>query len=238
MRRRRVSRSLVRMSATSPWRLEANQANLAGGPFNLLLDLNHPEHGATLRRDSPISQSLWAWAHGGLRANLVESYLRGRDLVARYEPVDGAPFHTQVYWRCETPSSESDSLRLSLILSIHTDQLDTHPTYTVESAMSDCNASEIQTDATASLSPGTLFTADDQSWSMVETSQPGEAISCSGSKATAAAASRWRLFDQFLEKGVIRRARLSLVVAQGVIDASRAASLCRELQAAPAPLTA
>jgi hypothetical protein len=48
---------------------------------------------------------------------------------------------------------------------------------------------------------------------------------------------RWELFSHFLEKGVIRRARLQAVVLPRENDVEIALRCCRQLENAPLPLT-
>jgi hypothetical protein len=48
----------------------------------------------------------------------------------------------------------------------------------------------------------------------------------------------WELFADFLEKGVIRRARLQAVFLPRQNDVVKAAKLCQEIDCRPLPLTA
>ncbi|TWT73730.1 hypothetical protein Pla123a_36230 [Posidoniimonas polymericola] len=216
------------------WQLTTEEAVFTNDALQLCLNPTAPQDGAklTLQGGVVASPKLWAWSPVGQPAPRVQdAYIRGADLVIEYGPHEGFPFHTQVYWRCEQEAAQTD---ISLVVSIRTHKLDTHPVYQVESRFD----AAVMTPLDESAFLGTLVTSPERDWSAVETIQPGDLGAAAAPELEASACeSRWRLFDLFMEKGVIRRAMLSLAVGPGELAAPRAREVASRLRAAPTPLS-
>ncbi len=221
----------------SPWRLEDQRASLSLGPLSLAINLAAPERGAEAFAfgGHEVSNQLWAWRPSSQTPQrLSDAYVRGSDLVSEYAPSEEFPFKTQIYWRCEAEATRDTPVRLSLILSVHTHKLDTHPIYSVESSFRATGPATLQQDLPGNPYAGVLMTADNSAWSVVETIQPGDLLTPGGQTLEAESGqtvSRWRLFDHFMEKGVIRRAQLSLALASGAMSQVDALSVCDQLRA-------
>ena len=68
--------------------------------------------------------------------NVAESYVRGCDLVATYEPRDDWPYSPQIYWtRRFTETTDQRLGSLSLFVSLQTHLLDTWPRLSIESLL-------------------------------------------------------------------------------------------------------
>ena len=166
------------------------------------------------------------------------SYVRGDDLIAEYSPHEGFPFKTQVYWRYQAPQVAGELATLQFLLSVHTHQLDTHPVFQVWSEVAGGAWSPV---TSAGESLGAMAASQNDCCGLVQSAERGDFASAAGPELNAAhGKSRvtWRLFDQFLEKGVIRRARIGVGVFSGRLTRDRAAEVCRRIQDQPTPLTA
>ena len=188
-------------------------------------------------------------------ADLADAYVRNRDLVATYAPSAAWPYAPQIYWRAEplTPNGVAIAA-LSVLVSIQTNLLDTHP---LLSAASQLPADEVLSIASGDQSPqyeplarGTHSIQSDASTHGLVWRLPGGQISYA-EFATASdfqqltvevapnnlCTSHWQLFADFLEKGVIRRARLQATFLPRENDVTLAAEFARSLASRPLPLT-
>src|SRR5437016_721897 len=115
------------------WEFEGAIGRLCGGKISASVDASRPQLG--LQNVRVRSQSLEgaflavrpsdvsAW-----HAALAERYVRGGDLVASYAPSVDWPYAPQIYWRAEpTGNSQGVLAAVSLLVSIQTNLLDTHP---------------------------------------------------------------------------------------------------------------
>jgi hypothetical protein len=153
---------------------------------------------------------------------LVEQYARGNDLVASYAASDTYPFGCQVYW---SVGSCGEGLSLELLVSVQTDLLDTHPVVHV------AGPQPLGSSDTLVVDGDELLAATTGDAMLVLGVHPSD-----GGECDRAAENRWQLFAHFLEKGVIRRARLfaALVPAH---DPSLAREAYRQFLRKPLPLT-
>jgi hypothetical protein len=148
------------------------------------------------------------------------------------------PYAPQIYWRAETVSVLDARLTtLSLLVSIQTDSLDTHPAIHVATRLAAGEVGEIgqaaEHDAQAfvwRLSGGNLSYVE-----IVPRSDFCElSVACD---AAGRFTTEWSLFGEFLEKGVIRRAQVVSAFLPRERDEERAAAYCRSLETRPLPLT-
>lgn len=235
------------------WQLEDSVASLAGTDWTV--DVARPGNG--LRGESLGGASAAVLAVGPSRPQaepleLAEVYTRGSDLVASYAPTKNFPFRTELYWRAEQiqpasdGSNDGNAARLTLIASVETDLLDTWPLLSVcsrlEAAAQPLAASETGTLAPAeeSNASSVLIAGDGVAWfEAVHPSDRSEAmLDCEPD--AGGSTSHWRLFSQFLEKGVIRRARVAaaLLPSGEMADSIEKAADCyRAFAVAEPPLT-
>lgn len=215
------------------WQLTTDEAVFTTDALRLSIQPTAPQTGArlTLNGDRSVATRLWAWRPDSQPGpKVLDAYVRGSDLVIEYGPHEGFPFHTQVYWRCE---ADGDQTVISLVVSIRTHKLDTHPVVLVDSAFNAGGLTPLEDAAFL----GTLIAAPQGGWHAVETIQPGD-LGPAALPELSGGESRWRLFDLFMEKGVIRRAMLSLAVGEGELAEPQARELAARLRAEHAPLSA
>ncbi|MEM8866092.1 MAG: hypothetical protein AAGF31_11165 [Planctomycetota bacterium] len=218
----------------------------------------HLETGAQLQLEAPSSGivgfpqfdgrvfGVRPAAENSAELTFGDAYARGADLIARYQPSPGFPFRTEIYWRIEPSPTSERLLQLSLIVSVETDLLDTYPSVVVESRVPADRCQVMAMDETgqpiaAGRDQATLITADCQSsgkqyCEAVHPSDASEAMLATASPVEGNATLQWQLFSRFLEKGVIRRARLSATLITDGTEASIKAWYRRFAGEAP-PLT-
>ena len=155
---------------------------------------------------------------------VAESYVRGNDLVATYAPIDTWPYSPQVYSRKNALQLVDGVLgSLSLLLSVQTHLLDTHPQINVASQVpgSECMHIVYDSDGTAEVdrveveqlkAPSGDMSAvlyrllhDDCSYVEIVRATDNRGIAFRPTPDGKLRA-EWQLFADFLEKGVIRRA--------------------------------
>ncbi|TWT88756.1 hypothetical protein Mal64_22440 [Pseudobythopirellula maris] len=110
----------------SPWLInDDHHVELSCGACNATLDLADPASGvsALCFDGHAVEGALWRVTLGE-RPQLAESYARGADLVAVYDPTEGFPFRTRLVWECEALDR---GVRLTLTCSVQTHLLDTSP---------------------------------------------------------------------------------------------------------------
>lgn len=230
----------------SVWQLEGSTATLGGTDWSV--DTARPGNG--LRGRSLGGESAAVLAIGPSRPEaeplqLAEVYTRGVDLIADYAPTENFPFHTELYWRAERTATNA-ATRLTLIVSVRTDLLDTWPLLSVCSRLEgsahplSADDSGVMSSVDETRATAVLVTGNNLSWfEAVHPSDRTEALlDCEpdGGGST----SHWRLFSQFLEKGVIRRARVTaalLSAAEAEGSLAQAAELHRLFAEAEPPLT-
>jgi hypothetical protein len=260
-------------SAPSVWSLHDSIAQLSRGPFAGALDVARPHVGlhqpafdhadvpctflcvsrgadsnAALMNEAERERSWWPLP-------VAESYVRGNDLVATYAPSDTWPYSPQVYWRANTLQLVDGVLgSLSLLLSVQTHLLDTHPQINVASQIqsSECmhmvydsdGAAEVdRVDAEQLKAPGgdmsaVLYRLQHGDYSYVEivraTDNRGIDFRPTPDGKLRA---EWQLFADFLEKGVIRRAHVHGALLPRENDIELSLECCRAIEQSPLPLT-
>jgi hypothetical protein len=188
---------------------------------------------------------------------IADRYVRGNDLVAAYQAVDHWPYSPQLYWHTGLLDAVHGVIAsLSLFVSVQTQLLDTHPQITVVSQApgqemlraviredGHALAQPVKSDAYESpagemccmihrlagapVSYIELVTSSDFSavrGLVSDGSEPGNF-------------SEWRLFSEFLEKGVIRKACVHGALVPQKDDVELAIECCRVAQKCPLPLT-
>jgi hypothetical protein len=193
-------------------------------------------------------------AVGDWPAKVVDIYTRGNDTVVTYAGNETWPFAPQIYWTFESNAIGGSVVHsLSIVVSIQTDRLDTHPKIVVRSSLPSeevlrvsVAGDELLVDSHADgeLQLDPLAAACCQLWRL-----PGDELSYAEIMPTSdfrrlsverddhQAHSNWELFSEFLEKGVIRRARLQAMFLPREDDVQIAAECCQAIERRPLPLT-
>jgi hypothetical protein len=256
------------MTAADWWRLKGSTAELRGGAFAGRLDVSHPELGLKanaadsnffvgnilcVRRcddslDSGHPHDCRPWP-------LADSYVRGADLVATYNPTSDWPFSPQIYWRIN-PSDPSPRLSsLSLLVSVQTHLLETWPRISIESQVPSEEILLVSTHTndggdTHRLSPGKhvlrpaaspqcivrRIAGADVSYAEIMPPSDFRELQLSWN-ADGSCHAAWSLFADFLEKGVIWRARLQSLLLTRANDVELARAHCQAIDQRPLPLT-
>lgn len=190
---------------------------------------------------------------------IADSYVRGNDLVTSYRAIDDWPYSPQIYWSANTLTSVNDTLgSLSLLVSVQTHLLDTHPQIHVHSCLpnSETQLITLAENGAANVESVTAHKA------IARDVEPSGATFCLLWRPVAAPISyveiasaidirritiglarsenmlaTWQLFAEFLEKGVILRSRVHGAILPRANDTELALECCRAAQQAPLPLT-
>lgn len=203
-------------------------------PLRLQLDLTRPEGGLQVRIGGAELGPLRLLQLRGLDApaecqpQLQDHYLRGADLIASYER-QSAPqtqqMGTQVYWRSLAPEAATWG-GVELIVSAQTEQLDSDPRLIVGSRLPARQVLRLcerrqgfepiehgsDSDSAPVASGGLLYRLAANDFSYLEMIHPADRSQVQLVPFDAAAGileSRFSLFDEHLEKGVIRRGRMA-----------------------------
>lgn len=190
---------------------------------------------------------------------LAEAYVRAGDLVATYLTEPAWPYRPQIYWQTDVLSGIPQVLAsLSLIVSIQTDLLDTRPRLGVASQVPADELVHVAVNGqghsaqSLTIAKSYVLEPDAKFLCLVVRLPGGETsyVECAPAsdfrelRASSAddeareAKLEWQLFDEFLEKGVIRRARVHAFFLPREDDVRLAAECARALATRPLPLTA
>jgi hypothetical protein len=200
-----------------------------------------------MSHDEPSSeQSSW---------QLADAYVRGRDLVASYQAHKDWPYATQVYWSAaESGGFQAWQGGLSLLVSLQTSLLDTWPTMFIASRLV---ADEVLLVTCESGAPAEIKPLDRGKhsfrpmtstccvlsrlaglpFSYAEIMPASDLREVAIDRGDDACHVRWELFAEFLEKGVIRRARMQSIVVPRANDIEHSVAVCRAIERRPLPLT-
>ena len=186
-------------------------------------------------------------AKGGHGLAVEESYARNQDLITRFAQSDNDTFGFQLDHRALPGTQPEVIVSLELWLSVQTAHLDSEPIIQVTCEGPESQATwqqltheELASDSrapSASAGPAALVSqAQGQTgvWFIEDTDQCHAAVLPS-SKDTALGV---EMFGHFMEKGVIRRARMQFHLVSEVASASLIKSLYKEFCDSPLPLTA
>jgi hypothetical protein len=187
---------------------------------------------------------------------VVEAYVRGCDLVATYEPRKEWPFTTQIYWSAPPAEPGEHVLgALSQFISLETHLLDTWPRLYVRTRLDADEALFLACDSgdraeATSLGTGRHEVSPTGRSCCVVRRLAGAPVSCLEIMPTSdfrelvvefaadgACDTGWELFGEFLEKGVIRRARPRSIFVRREKDIAIATALCQAMDRQRLPLT-
>lgn len=252
---------MIEMCDGELWKLDQHTATLRCDPLTAIVDADHPERGLqhiNFRSARPDWKLLCVTATDARQwpATIADNYVRGSDLVAAYQASNDWPYAPQVYWSAESSTHNPGVLAsLRLLVSIQTHLLDTHPLIEVASQLPSDDTlllavseeGEVHVDAIANQQGqfdsragdcGLLRRLPGSEISFLEFMQASDfqrlhvALDANG-----ACRSRWELFAEFLEKGVIRKAQLQMALVTREKDVELASNWCRQMKSRPLPLT-
>lgn len=241
------------------WSLSPPIAQLVCGPLQLSVAVDDVARGlTTLIWNGTACDLAPLQIHTPLEANgparyLADVYVRGGDLVATYERIAPATVAPQIYWRAAWHPKHS-AAQVQVVLSMNTDLLDSQPHSAADTVV---GAAEIHHAAglTAEefrpldLAAGRLNITDGgahvflfrfgaRNLSFAQMVHPSDFVAAElSSEAAGRIRLRSFLFHERLEKGVIRRARISgwFLPAEG--DVAAAVELANRFVDEPLPLT-
>ena len=244
------------------WRLAGSIGEFTAGAFSARVDVSRPELGLqhVALHGRPLDARLLCIGRDAAEPSarhwpVADAYVRGGDLVAAYRPQDDWPFLPQVYWRANASASTGEPLcSLSLFISVQTHLLDTWPRIQIQSQVPADESLLIAAGGAAaaatSLSSGqhtirpttgpacVLQRLASQQFSYAEIMPASDFRELSiASDAKGSCGTRWELFGDFLEKGVIWRARLHAILLPRENDIALARAFCLALEKRPLPLT-
>ena len=210
------------VNAVSCWTFENEVARLTLSHLRAEIQVARPATGLsrlTLGGTPAGNTSLLCVESSSASVEVVDKYIRGRDLVVRYGQTADQPSSIQVYWR---GLSDDDVSWVDQIVSVQTDLLDADPKIVVRNQMP----------SESSVAPGfrnnaTLVRPHDLSCSWLLLAHPRDCDALEIEEAEDSLNASFRMFYPGLEKGVIRRARFraallprenDVVIAQQCID--------------------
>lgn len=250
------------MKTVSSWQLENDRARLTIGRLAAHLDLNAPERGLhQIAVDGqPLDAHLLAVQFvPTIGAPLLDFYVRGDDLVATYGQTEELAYRPQVYWRAAQPQQPQTYAALDVHVSVQTSLLDSQPVVRVTSRLPVTEAWRLDDSgrfepAVAEGSAKMRLTPDDgpgcvlyrlqdspadRPLSYAEMVQPCDFLELTVQRSSDgnSVQTAHRLFATFLEKGVIRRARLRGVLVDRDEDLATAAAWYGRMTSERLPLT-
>jgi hypothetical protein len=166
---------------------------------------------------------------------LADAYIRGNDLVVLYPEHRQQPYSLQLDFR----ALQSPGMRLGLELwvSVHTQLLECYPAVQISFRS---QSAGLQSPALGD--PGAPLMIQHEAWTPSYSSHiwvhPLDAPEASWSETSPGDRQSVLLFGNFMEKGVIRRARLQWWLGPASLDPAQVAALREQFATSPLPLTA
>ncbi len=196
-------------SAAEPpcWQLQQQDATLRMAGLHGQVDLRRPEQGIgqLVYQGNPLLGFLLGIAAEEKQAlgPIREQYARGSDLVVCYDQtLHAQPYSLQICWRATL--DEERQIRIELIVSLQTDLLENHPSLLASSRLK-----SQPLPPTTCPKHSAIFRLPDGETSYLEVVATSDSVGQGvhpGSDGTGQ--SHWPLGGDFLEKGVLRRARI------------------------------
>lgn len=177
---------------------------------------------------------------------IEDSFLRSHDAVVRYAQSERDQFGFQVDLR-QVPTAELGGFDfgLEVWLSVQTQLLDTHPKFLVDfgapaGSWTAVAESALNRDASETTFPSGHFAAMDNSSASGHVALLVHPTDTAQTKliSSAAASTKLELLGSFMEKGVIRRVKLRLLIARSQQTSSSLAEAYTSFIGSPLPLTA
>jgi hypothetical protein len=234
----------VSLPATnSVWKLEGTTARFDDGRLQARVDLLAPLRGLhalsfagkpLAADDAALGVDVPLVAADDL--SLPETYARVDDLVATYLQTESRPFRLQAYWRrveFDTRSARLAGTAIELQVSINTSLLDTHPSVAVSTHIAGAREAAASHRRRYTITRAALGLVYFEALHPTDEfhAAPAAGMSPGNSAAT------HTLFGDFLEKGVIVRARIRGVFLPAEIGAPDLDALYDDFVNEPLPLT-
>jgi len=242
------------------WQFDSPHAKLSNQQLQATLDITQPHRGLSnvcVAGESLAGEFLQLDLMPGrsqATEEVVEAYVREHDLVVSYNQLEQRPFRPQVYWR----AVEATGLgAVETIVSVQTSLLDSRPAIDAITRipaeevlyLADLANAEFRTVDRTSDKPLTLqaeqgpaclvYRLPQTELSYAELILPSDFQSLQlTSQADNVMELRYALFGQFLEKGVILRARRRGVFLSRASDVEQASAACQAFVESYLPLTA
>lgn len=214
---------------SSIWKLSASNASFCCNGLECRLALSDPSGGMSLWHEgTAIEGSLWSFSQLlGEKVAPTESYVRGDDLVVSMPATKSFPCETVWYW---SVSPRATGVVIRLTLSLQTDLLDTSPVVKLTSTLigehNDPTTEQANARCLATIPGiGTCYEVahpSDQSECVIEREGQIETLS---------------ITLPFLEKGVIRRARVAAIFLPTEVPTDKLQEAIAEFVEEPLPLT-
>lgn len=178
---------------------------------------------------------------------VIESYVRGDDLLVNYAQTPARTARPQIEW---TSIHTADVHGVQATIAMYTSLLDSDPTVRTRSVFPAGSLVQPLADGSGEvheLSAGDQVQADSLSafifrpegadWSYAEILFPSDFQGAAIVKSSDGLAMEFSLFPEFLEKGVIRKGRIQALFLQRSNDVATVLAAHERLANAPAPLT-
>jgi hypothetical protein len=249
------------------WHLKNGLGKLSLGSLQGCLEVAQLSNGLNqlILDNEPLTGSLWQIALGDENekpsvgvGELREVFQRGHDLFVSHTGPADKPYRTSIYWRAEFLSAKATHATLSLIISVETDTLGSQPLIEIQSNLAaneaiclksvgqtsphaetlTCRGFEVSGNAEPHAPVGILYRLPGGQFSLLELTHPTDFRSlCVKQESGGTWSTEWKLLGQFLEKGVIRRARLQATILPRRNDINLAVDCCSEFTASEIPLS-
>ena len=208
------------------WQFDGTTATSSLGDFHLSVTPSKQPL-QVQAADGNLLATLWQQSQLE-QLQLAEAFVRDEDFVARFLPGDAFPFHLELYWSCQALPDAAGHV-VSHLVSVRTDLLDTHPEIALTTTF--LNSIQEGQEHDFGLSVSTELNATHQLVEFAPREDCPELALEGGNKIER------HLFSHFLEKGVIRRARLFALLIPKSLGEANEQALCQELLTADLPLT-
>ncbi len=241
------------------WKLEQTHAEFSHNDWFGSLDLATPEGGLNIVAPNGARYSeLFGVAFQKPSQPISQDcYVRQGDLIATYPPREMRKFHVQLDYRLL--ASTPDRLLVELWISVQTYLLDNHPIVSVQSPFDPQGFEVYSAKATGrlELDEGPLQPLEnlnasqesrkiavvygsfpgDSDLSIAWLHHPRDQFDTKWSRASDSNLVVARLFGHFMEKGVIRRARMRCMISSHALNQSHLQELYDTFATSPLPLT-
>jgi len=240
------------------WTIDKTQASYGAGRLSATWEPARPAAGLFLRTNTgqwPGLCRLRSIGPSQPPTQITDQFCRGNDLVVTYQAVESEQVRLTLQWQVTAPNLAGVEMLLDLTLSVQTALLDSNPVVVVEHEIpgqaevtivgveeTDQPVFQESLGAVALAGPAAHLVAEPEGSALAIMTRgrlSGQEMVRSGADSNAPRRLEQRLFEERLEKGVIRRSQIRVAVLTAGSDheaASRAA--LKDLLSAPLPLTA
>jgi hypothetical protein len=221
------------------WQLQTEKAAFEGEDWQASMDPRAPQVGMQINRlQQDLTHLFRVMPKTPHSCSIQEAYVREDDLIVRYEQSGDDLFTFQLNWRV-LPSDVAGSLALELWISVQTTLLDTHPKIDVRSRAAgamwhDFTLNDLSIEKSDTTAVGLFKKAGVTSIVMVQPSDAHQSKRVRDKNEDFTL----RMFGEFMEKGVIRRARLRFYSVPGELSRFAIINQYRAFIDSPLPLTA